>query len=188
MDNDGYSSKWNAQLAQAWAVKTDGKVTENNLPDGAEIDYSAKYYAQQAGGSNSAAKASADAAKVSQNAAKASETAAATSEKNAANSATAANASKTAAAGSATTASTKATEASASAQKAKDWASKEDGPVEGSGETAKYSAKYYAEQANQSNSVKYVAQTLTTEEQLQARTNIGMTTLSNSEIDALFSA
>lgn len=31
-------------------------------------------------------------------------------------------------------------------------------------------------------------QTLTTEEQLQARTNIGMTTLSNSEIDALFSA
>lgn len=55
VDSDGYSSKWNAQLAQAWAVKTDGKVTENNLPDGAEIDYSAKYYAQQS-------KASADAA------------------------------------------------------------------------------------------------------------------------------
>lgn len=181
VDNDGYSSKWNAQLAQAWAVKTDGKVTENNLPDGAEIDYSAKYYAQQAGSSNSAAKTSADAAKVSQNAAKTSETAAASS-------ASAAAGSKTAAAGSATTASTKASEASASAQKAKDWASKEDGPVEGSGETAKYSAKYYAEQANQGNSVKYVAQTLTTEEQLQARTNIGMTTLSNSEIDALFSA
>ena len=187
VDDDGYSSKWNAQFAQAWAVKTDGKVTENNLPDGAEIDYSAKYYAQQAGSSNSAAKASADAAKVSQTAAKASETAAgnsataanasktaaATSEKNAANSATAANASKTAAAGSATTASTKATEAAASAQKAKDWASKEDGPVEGSGETAKYSAKYYAEQAKQSNSVKYVAQTLTAAQQTQARANIG---------------
>ena len=71
-----------------------------------------------------------------------------------------------------TTASTKASEASASAQKAKDWASKEDGPVEGSGETAKYSAKYYAKQANQSNSVKYVPQTLTAAQQTQARKNI----------------
>ena len=276
--DDGYSSKWNAQLAQAWAVKTDGKVTENNLPDGAEIDYSSKYYAQQAkasadaadtseasalssknaaatsasaaktsetnakksennakasetaaassksdaAGSATAAAASADAAKVSQNAAagsassastseenaansatsanasktaaassaeaakasqtaaansataaQGSSTAAATSEQNAANSATAANASKTAAAGSATTASTKAAEASASAQKAKDWASKEDGPVEGEGTTAEYSAKYYAQQANQSNSVKYVAQTLSATQQTQARDNIG---------------
>ena len=173
VDNDGYSSKWNAQLAQAWAVKTDGKVTENNLPDGAEIDYSAKYYAQQAGSSNSAAKASADAAKASQTAAASSAAAAKASQDAAKASETAAKASKTAAAGSASTASTKATEASASAQKAKDWASKEDGPVEGSGETAKYSAKYYAEQANQSNSVKYIAQTLTAEQQTQARANIG---------------
>lgn len=171
--NDSYSSKWNAQLAQAWAVKTDGKVTENNLPDGTEIDYSSKYYAQQAGSSNSAASASASAAAASQQAAAGSATAAATSEQNAANSATAANASKTAAAGSATTASTKATEASASAQKAKDWASKDDGPVEGEGATAEYSAKYYAQQANQSNSVKYVAQTLTAAQQTQARDNIG---------------
>lgn len=255
--DDGYSSKWNAQLAQAWAVKTDGKVTENNLPDGAEIDYSSKYYAQQAkasadaadtseasalssknaaatsasaaktsetnakksennakasetaaassksdaAGSATAAAASADAAKVSQNAAAGSASSASTSEENAANSATsanasktaaassaeaakasqtaaansatAANASKTAAASSATTASTKATEASASAQKAKDWASKEDGPVEGEGTTAEYSAKYYAQQANQSNSVKYVAQTLASTQQTQARDNIG---------------
>ncbi len=160
-------------LSQAWAVKTDGKVTENNLPDGAEIDYSSKYYAQQAGSSNSAASASASAAAASQQAAAGSATAAATSEQNAANSATAANVSKTAAAGSATTASTKAAEASASAQKAKDWASKEDGPVEGEGATAEYSAKYYAQQANQSNSVKYVAQTLTAAQQTQARDNIG---------------
>lgn len=257
--DDGYSSKWNAQLAQAWAVKTDGKVTENNLADGTEIDYSSKYYAQQAkasadtadaseasalssknaaatsasaaktsetnakksennakasetaaassksdaAGSATAAAASADAAKVSQNAAAGSASSASTSEENAANSATsanasktaaassaeaakasqtaaansatAANASKTAAASSATTASTKATEASASAQKAKDWASKEDGPVEGEGTAAEYSAKYYANQANQanqSNNVKYVAQTLTEAQQTQARANI----------------
>lgn len=171
--DDGYSSKWNAQLAQAWAVKTDGKVTENNLPDGAEIDYSAKYYAQQSQASATAADASEASALSSKTAAASSAAAAKTSETNAANSASAANTSKTAAAGSATTASTKATESSASAQKAKDWASKEGGPVEGEGATAEYSAKYYAQQANQSNSVKYVAQTLTTEEQLQARTNIG---------------
>lgn len=169
-------------------MKTDGKVTENNLPDGAEIDYSAKYYAQQSQASATAADASEASALSSKTAAASSAAAAKTSETNAANSASAANTSKTAAAGSATTASTKATESSASAQKAKDWASKEGGPVEGEGATAEYSAKYYAQQANQSNSVKYVAQTLTTEEQLQARTNIGMTTLSNSEIDALFSA
>lgn len=173
VDAAGYSSKWNAQLAQAWAVKTDGKVTENNLPDGAEIDYSAKYYAQQAGSSNSAAKASADAAKASQTAAAGSAAAAKTSQDAAKASENAAKTSQTAAAGSATTASTKASEASASAQKAKDWASKEDGPVEGSGATAKYSAKYYAQQANQSNSVKYVAQTLTAAQQTQARANIG---------------
>lgn len=171
--DDGYSSKWNAQLAQAWAVKTDGKVTENNLPDGAEIDYSAKYYAQQSQASATAADASEASALSSKTAAASSAAAAKTSETNAANSASAANTSKTAAAGSATTASTKATESSASAQKAKDWASKEGGPVEGEGATAEYSAKYYAQQANQGNSVKYIAQTLTTEEQLQARKNIG---------------
>lgn len=37
-------------LSQAWAVKMDGKVTEGNVPDGTEVDYSSKYYAQQAQG------------------------------------------------------------------------------------------------------------------------------------------
>lgn len=96
--DDGYSSKWNAQLAQAWAVKTDGKVTENNLPDGAEIDYSAKYYAQQAKASADAADASEASALSSKNAAASSASAAKASETNAANSQKAAASSATSAA------------------------------------------------------------------------------------------
>lgn len=96
--DDGYSSKWNAQLAQAWAVKTDGKVTENNLADGTEIDYSSKYYAQQAKASADAADASEASALSSKNAAASSASAAKASETNAANSQKAAASSATSAA------------------------------------------------------------------------------------------
>lgn len=78
---------------------------------------------------------------------------------------------------------TKAQDSAASEAKAKQWAE-----GEGEVEPGQYSAKYWALNAIHGYAVKYVPQTLTTEEQLQARTNIGMTTLSNSEIDALFSA
>ena len=78
---------------------------------------------------------------------------------------------------------TKAQDSAASEAKAKQWAE-----GEGEVEPGQYSAKYWALNASHGYAVKYVPQTLTTEEQLQARTNIGMTTLSNSEIDALFSA
>lgn len=147
--DDSYSSKWNAQLAQAWAVKTDGKVTENNLPDGAEIDYSSKYYAQQAKASADAADASEASALSSKNAAASSASAAKTSETNAASS-------KAAAASSASAASTSATNASNSQKAA---------------EAARDLAQQYASQ--NAHAVVYDAQTLTATQQAQARKNIG---------------
>ena len=154
--DDSYSSKWNAQLAQAWAVKTDGKVTENNLPDGAEIDYSSKYYAQQAKASETAAKASQDAAAFSASAAKTSETNAASSKAAAASSASAASTSATNASNSQKAAASSATSA-ANAQKA--------------AEAARDLAQQYASQ--NAHAVVYDAQTLTATQQAQARKNIG---------------
>ena len=92
-------------------MKTDGKVTENNLPDGAEIDYSAKYYAQQAKASADAADASEASALSSKNAAASSAAAAKTSETNSKASETAAKASQDAAAASASAAKTSETNA-----------------------------------------------------------------------------
>lgn len=85
-------------LSQAWAVKMDGKVTEGNVPDGTEVDYSSKYYAQQAKASADAADASEASALSSKNAAASSAAAAKTSETNAANSQKAAASSATSAA------------------------------------------------------------------------------------------
>lgn len=48
VDEVEYSAKWRALEAKAWATKMDGMVTEDNLPDGTAVDYSAKYYAAQA--------------------------------------------------------------------------------------------------------------------------------------------
>lgn len=85
-------------LSQAWAVKMDGKVTEGNVPDGTEGDYSSKYYAQQAKASASAAKASETNAAASKTSAASSASAASTSATNAANSQKAAASSATSAA------------------------------------------------------------------------------------------
>lgn len=85
-------------LSQAWAVKMDGKVTEGNVPDGTEVDYSSKYYAQQAKASASAAKASETNAAASKTSAASSASAASTSATNAANSQKAAASSATSAA------------------------------------------------------------------------------------------
>ena len=153
VDGEGYSAKWNANLAQAWAVKMDGQVTENNIPGGTAVDYSAKYYAQQAGSSATAAASSASTAasseanaKTSETNAKASETAAKTSETNA----------KTSETNAASSAS-----AAEAAQKAAEAA-----------QTAAESAKDSAISATKG-AVLYSAQTLTSAQQTQARTNIG---------------
>lgn len=152
VDGEGYSAKWNANLAQAWAVKMDGQVTENNIPGGTAVDYSAKYYAQQAGSSATAAASSASTAasseanaKTSETNAKASETAAKTSETNA----------KTSETNAASSAS-----AAEAAQKAAEAA-----------QTAAESAKDSAVSATK-DAVLYSSQTLTSIQQTQARTNI----------------
>ena len=98
-------------LSQAWAVKMDGKVTEGNVPDGTEVDYSSKYYAQQAKASADAADASEASALSSKNAAASSAAAAKTSETNSKASETAAKASQDAAAASASAAKTSETNA-----------------------------------------------------------------------------
>lgn len=136
-------------LSQAWAVKMDGKVTEGNVPDGTEVDYSSKYYAQQAKASADAADASEASALSSKNAAASSAAAAKTSETNAASS-------SSAAASSASAASTSATNASNSQKAA---------------EVARDLAQQYASQ--NAHAVVYDAQTLTTTQQAQARKNIG---------------
>ena len=148
VDGAGFSAKWNANLAQDWAVKMDGMITDDGTPEGTEVDYSSKYYAQQAAQSASSASSSASAAS-------ASETNAASSASAAANSAGQASSSATNAADSASSASGSAT----AAQQAKTAA-----------EAARDLAQEYAE-ANQYG-VQYVAQTLTAEQQTQARANI----------------
>ena len=148
VDGAGFSAKWNANLAQDWAVKMDGMITDDGTPEGAEVDYSSKYYAQQAAQSASSASSSASAASSS-------ETNAASSASAAANSAGQASSSATNAADSASSASGSAT----AAQQAKTAA-----------EAARDLAQEYAE-ANQYG-VQYVAQTLTSEQQTQARANI----------------
>ena len=141
VDGTGFSAKWNANLAQAWAVKMEGMVTDDGTPEGTAVDYSSKYYAQQASQSASSASSSASAA--------------ASSESNAASSASAASTSAGQASSSASAASGSAT----AAQQAQTAA-----------EAARDLAQEYAE-ANQYG-VQYVAQTLTTEQQTQARANI----------------
>ena len=148
VDGTGFSAKWNANLAQAWAVKMEGMVTDDGTPEGTAVDYSSKYYAQQASQSASSASSSASAAASSESNAASSASAASTSAGQASSSASAAASSASAASGSAT-----------AAQQAQTAA-----------EAARDLAQEYAE-ANQYG-VQYVAQTLTTEQQTQARTNI----------------
>lgn len=148
VDGAGFSAKWNANLAQDWAVKMDGMITDDGTPEGAEVDYSSKYYAQQAAQSASSASSSASAASSSETNAASSASAAATSAGQASSSATNAADSASSASGSAT-----------AAQQAKTAA-----------EDARDLAQEYAE-ANQYG-VQYVAQTLTAEQQTQARANI----------------
>ena len=148
VDGEEYSSKWYALLSKDWATKTDGMV------DGS--DYSAKYYAQQSQASASASASSATAASGSASAAASSATAAQGSATAAASSATAAQGSATAAASSATAAQGSATAA----------------------EQAKIAAETARDQAQEAASanahaVTYDAQTLTAEQQTQARANIG---------------
>lgn len=148
VDGTGFSAKWNANLAQAWAVKMEGMVTDDGTPEGTAVDYSSKYYAQQASQSASSASSSASAAASSESNAASSASAASTSAGQASSSASAAASSASAASGSAT-----------AAQQAQTAA-----------EAARDLAQEYAE-ANQYG-VQYVAQTLTTEQQTQARANI----------------
>lgn len=148
VDGTGFSAKWNANLAQAWAVKMEGMVTDDGTPEGTAVDYSSKYYAQQASQSASSASSSASAAASSESNAASSASAASTSAGQASSSASAAASSASAASGSAT-----------AAQQAQTAA-----------EAARDLAQEYAE-ANQYD-VQYVAQTLTTEQQTQARANI----------------
>ena len=150
-------------LSQAWAVKMDGKVTEGNVPDGTEVDYSSKYYAQQAKASADAADASEASALSSKNAAASSAAAAKTSETNAA-------ASKTSAASSASAASTSATNA-ANSQKAAASSATSAANAQKAAEAARDLAQQYASQ--NAYAVVYDAQTLTTAQQAQARKNIG---------------
>ena len=138
-----------ANLAQDWAVKMDGMVTDDGTEEGTPVDYSSKYYAQQAAASASAASDSEDAAASSASAAASSQQAAATSAGQASTSATNAAGSATAAASSAT-----------AAQNAQNAA-----------EDARDLAQQYAS-AN-AHAVVYDPQTLTAEQQQQARTNIG---------------
>lgn len=138
-----------ANLAQDWAVKMDGMVTDDGTEEGTPVDYSSKYYAQQAAASASAASDSEDAAASSASAAANSQQAAATSAGQASTSATNAAGSATAAAGSATAAQNAQTAAEAARDLAQQYAS-----------------------AN-AHAVVYDPQTLTAEQKQQARTNIG---------------
>lgn len=138
-----------ANLAQDWAVKMDGMVTDDGTEEGTPVDYSSKYYAQQAAASASAASDSEDAAASSASAAASSQQAAATSAGQASTSATNAAGSATAAKGSATAAQNAQTAAEAARDLAQQYAS-----------------------AN-AHAVVYDPQTLTAEQQQQARTNIG---------------
>ena len=150
VDGTEFSSKWYANLAKT--SETNAKASET----------AAAQSASAAASSQTAAKASQDAAKASQDAAATSASAAKTSETNAKASETAAKASQTAAATSEKNAKTSETNAASSA-------------------TAAQSAKEAAEEAQSKaedaaaqnkNAVVYTAQTLTAEQQAQARTNI----------------
>ena len=144
-----------ADLAKQWAIKT-----ENTAPEGEPADftvdgdeYSSKWYALQAENSATNAQNSEDAAHTSETNAKTSETNAKTSETNAASSASAASESAT----NANSSSTAAQEAQSSAETARDEAMA----------AAKEAADVFA------TAVTFAPQTLTAEQQTQARANIG---------------
>ena len=143
------SSSDSANLSQAWAVKMDGMVTEDGTEEGASVDYSSKYYAQQAAGSASDSASSASASAGSASNAAASASAASGSKTAAANSASESAASASAAKISETNAAASASAAAASAEEARNYANQN---------------RY---------GVSYEAQTLTEPQQTQARTNIG---------------
>lgn len=159
--DDEYSSKWYAlNVAKQWAVKMDGQVTDNGTPEGTPVDYSAKYYAQQAKTSETNAANSATEAETSATNAATSETNAASSAAEAAESASNAAESATAAAGSATNAQESASSASSAAEAAQ------------AAQEAAEQARDEAQEAT-GDAVLYTAQTLTDEQQAQARANIG---------------
>ena len=180
VDGTGFSAKWNANLAQAWAVKMEGMVTDDGTPEGTAVDYSSKYYAQQASQSASSASSSASAAASSESNAASSASAASTSAGQASSSAAAAASSASAASVSATAAQQAqiaATAAQDSVELAQKWATwmGSEGDPDQTVDGTEYSAKYYAEQAANtlSEAVKVTAQTLTDEQKQQARENIG---------------
>lgn len=175
----------NAQLSKRWATWTENSAEEGQ-PDDYTVDgseYSSKWYANLAKTSETNAASSASAASKSATAAATSEKNAKTSETNAASSASAASASQTAAASSASAAKTSETNAASSASTAATSASaaKTSETNAKASETAAESAKTAAEAARDraedaaaanQNAVVFTEQTLTAEQQAQARTNI----------------